>query len=78
MPRWTKESRQRQSELIRTWQPWTKSTGPRTAEGKAAIAMNNYRTGWYAENEGKIMLARWAKFDRHIRCILRRMKRARR
>lgn len=31
---WTPERRARQSALIRTWQPWKKSTGPKTPEGK--------------------------------------------
>lgn len=44
---WTSERRARQSELIRTWRPWERSTGPRTAEGKARVAQNGtgYRGG---------------------------------
>ena len=38
---WTKERRERQAELIRTWKPWTRSTGPRTAAGKATIVLRN-------------------------------------
>ena len=37
---WTVERRARQAALIRTWQPWAQSTGPRTAEGKAQAAEN--------------------------------------
>ena len=37
---WTPERRARQAALIRTWQPWAQSTGPRTAEGKAQAAAN--------------------------------------
>lgn len=37
---WTTERRQRQSEAIRAWRPWEKSTGPRTAEGKAKVGRN--------------------------------------
>jgi hypothetical protein len=37
---WTTERRARQAALIRTWQPWAQSTGPRTAEGKAQAAAN--------------------------------------
>ena len=40
---WTAERRARQAEAIRLWQPWTRSTGPRTAEGKARTAMNGYK-----------------------------------
>lgn len=36
----TEERRKRQSELIKTWQPWKQSTGAKTAEGKANSAQN--------------------------------------
>lgn len=38
--KWTPEQRARQAELIRTWAPWTTSTGPRTPAGKAASSKN--------------------------------------
>src|SRR5262252_7177299 len=37
---WTRERRARQAVLIRAWKPWTRSTGPKTARGKAVSAMN--------------------------------------
>lgn len=40
MPRWSDEARKRQSELIRSWQPWQKSTGPKTEGGKAIASRN--------------------------------------
>lgn len=42
---WTPERRKKQSEAIRQWQPWNKSTGPRTAEGKAIASQNAYTGG---------------------------------
>ena len=42
---WTPERRARQAELIRQWQPWAKSTGPRTTEGKAKASKNAYKGG---------------------------------
>lgn len=42
---WTPERRAQQAELIRQWRPWEKSTGPRTAEGKAAVAQNAWKGG---------------------------------
>ena len=33
---WTPERKAKQSQAIRQWQPWLKSTGAKTAEGKAA------------------------------------------
>ena len=41
MPRWTPESRARQAALIHDWQPWTKSTGAKSDEGKAKVAANS-------------------------------------
>jgi hypothetical protein len=46
MPRWTPESRDKQSALIRTWKPWEKSTGARTPEGKAIVAANSPGKHW--------------------------------
>lgn len=40
---WTPERRARQAELIRIYHPWTKSTGPRTPEGKAVSSQNAAR-----------------------------------
>ncbi|WP_394791524.1 hypothetical protein [Rhodoferax sp.] len=45
MSNWTPERRARQAALIRALQPWRRSTGPRTAEGKAKVARNAYRGG---------------------------------
>ena len=46
---WTLERRQRQAELIRQWQPWKQSTGPRTPEGKAAASRNAFTGGDMAQ-----------------------------
>jgi hypothetical protein len=46
---WTLERRQRQAELIRQWQPWQQSTGPRTPEGKAAASRNAWQGGHRAQ-----------------------------
>ena len=42
---WTLERRARQSALIQQWRPWDKSTGPKSAEGKAAVSVNAYKGG---------------------------------
>ena len=42
---WTPERRARQAELIRRWKPWERSTGPRTAEGRATSARNGDKGG---------------------------------
>ena len=42
---WTSERRKRQNEVIKQWKPWTKSTGPKSPEGKAAVARNAWTGG---------------------------------
>ena len=39
------EHRQAAKERINTTQPWKKSTGPKTKDGKAVVAKNAYRGG---------------------------------
>ena len=45
MPRWTPEAREKQSQAIRSWKPWTESTGPRTEDGKAISSANADKGG---------------------------------
>lgn len=45
MRHWTTEEREKQSQLIQNWQPWSKSTGARTPEGKAVSSRNAYKGG---------------------------------
>jgi hypothetical protein len=40
---WPPSRRRAQAETIRRTRPWTRSTGPRTAAGKATCARNGYR-----------------------------------
>ena len=42
---WTPERRAQQAERIRLWQPWRRSTGPRTERGKARVAINPLKHG---------------------------------
>ena len=42
---WTPERRKKQSEAIRRWAPWSKSTGPQSPEGKVAASRNAYTGG---------------------------------
>ena len=47
MPRkWTAEQRKQQSLKIRQWQPWTKSTGPKTLQGKSISSRNAFKGAW--------------------------------
>ena len=43
---WSPERRAKQAELIRSNKPWLKSTGPRTAGGKARTASNALKHGF--------------------------------
>lgn len=42
---WTQERRLRQSEAIKSWKPWEKSTGAKTTEGKEHSKMNAFKHG---------------------------------
>ena len=42
---WSPERRARYAALIRQRRPWEKSTGPKSAEGKARVARNAWRGG---------------------------------
>lgn len=46
---WTLERRAQQSAAIRRWQPWEKSTGPRSSDGKARSARNADKGGGWGE-----------------------------
>ena len=45
MRNWTAEQRLRQSEAIRRWRPWERSTGAKTEQGKAISSKNATKTG---------------------------------
>lgn len=64
---WTPERRARQAQLIRTWAPWKKSTGPRTVEGKARVSGNAEKHGIYS--------ARWREAEKAIKTHLRKLRR---
>ena len=44
---WTESQKERQRALIQTWQPWKRSTGAKTVEGKAKVSQNALKTGEY-------------------------------
>lgn len=46
---WTPERRARRAELIKQWQPWIKSTGPRSADGKERVSRNAWTGGYRAQ-----------------------------
>ncbi len=72
---WTPERRARQAEQIRTWRPWEKSTGPRTAEGKAVASRNGDMGGaWKAERESlRVLKSRVNNLLKGQRDLLRRL-----
>ena len=46
---WTPERRAKQSEQIKSWKPWEKSTGAKTHEGKNKSKMNALKHGCRSE-----------------------------
>lgn len=39
----TPEHRALRAEIIRRWKPWEQSSGPKSAAGKAIVALNSWR-----------------------------------
>lgn len=74
---WTPERRARQAELIRSWRPWEKSTGPRTAEGKARSRQNADRGGQRQEMRGLLRALREALAEQQQSLELQRRWRER-
>jgi len=66
---WTLERRQRQAALIRTWKPWTRSTGPKTEDGKRTVSGNAWKHGGYdaQTQEVRRLIASCARFEREAR-----------
>lgn len=73
---WTDERRARQAEMIRSWRPWERSTGPRTAKGKATAARNGDKGGtWKAESNNLRALKReFSELMRQQRDMLARVQ----
>lgn len=69
MRHWTQEERERQSELIRAWKPWERSTGPVTAAGKQRVSKNALVHGGYSQT-AKIMTDSISHFLRHCKDAL--------
>jgi len=42
---WSPERKAKQSLAIRQWQPWVKSTGAKTPQGKAVVSRNAFKGG---------------------------------
>ena len=40
---WTPERKLKQAEAIRRWQPWNKSTGPESPDGKVTVGRNAWK-----------------------------------
>lgn len=65
---WTRQRRQRQSKAIRSWRPWEKSTGPRSAEGKAKVARNADKGGEWRRLRAEVK--EWQRLLRQQRAFL--------
>lgn len=42
---WTSKQRALLAQQIQQWKPWTRSTGPKSAKGKAIVARNGFKGG---------------------------------
>ncbi len=46
---WTPERKLKQATMIRTWKPWTRSTGAKTSTGKRKSSQNALVHGAYSK-----------------------------
>ncbi|MCF8496124.1 MAG: hypothetical protein K9G62_05580 [Alphaproteobacteria bacterium] len=60
---WPKSRRRGQAARCRRARPWTKSTGPRTDQGKAAVAGNAHKHGFRGRDMAE------------LKCLLRKQRR---
>ncbi len=65
---WSPERRARQSTMMRARKIWTKSTGPKTAAGKAKSAANSFKHGG-RRAEIRMFYAALTRQQRYIRLI---------
>ena len=74
---WTDERRQRQAALIRTWQPWRQSTGPRTTAGKGRASRNAFKKSVREElRRIATFIAEARREEREFADVLRHRERA--
>jgi hypothetical protein len=79
--RWTEAQRQAAATRIRAQKPWTRSTGPRSTDGKAAASRNAVKHGFrsramrdlYKAMADLGRLRRWAVRDARLRLALARL-----
>jgi hypothetical protein len=65
MRQWTDAQRQRQSEIIKNWQPWKNSTGAKTAKGKEKSSKNSFKNRGRLYNQAKSLIASNNILDRN-------------
>lgn len=70
---WTPARQDAQRDAIRRWRPWQKSTGPKTANGKAVSAGNALKHGTHtqaARAERRALRKLLAALEKQYRPIL--------
>ncbi len=74
---WSDERRAAHAAAMRRWKPWERSTGPRTAAGKARAARNALKHGLHTKlmRRARRLLRRQAHFVRAVRATLIHWKR---
>lgn len=53
---WTEVRRKRQAAIIRTWNPSSQSTGPRTTDGKARSSLNTLKHGGRSKSSSETLV----------------------
>ena len=69
---WPPERRKKQSEMMKQLQPWIKSTGPRTPEGKKRASQNAYKHGGRCASVRELhkLMAEYSRMEREARLLI--------
>lgn len=69
---WTPERRAKQSAMMMQLQPWMKSTGPRTTEGKKRASQNAYKHGGRCASVRELqkIMAEYSRMEREARFLI--------
>lgn len=69
---WTLERRMKQAQMIKQWQPWKHSTGPKTEAGKQRSCQNAFKHGGRCASVRELhkLMAEYSRMEREARLLI--------